>query len=58
MTLGIILKGLNTIHYRSKIDFLFEFIPQLLFMVFIFGYMIATIFIKWSTNWDTYIESG
>ena len=27
MTLGILLKGFNTIYYSRKIDFFFEFLP-------------------------------
>lgn len=27
MTLGIFLKGANTIYFRNYIDFIFEFIP-------------------------------
>ena len=37
MLFAIILKGLNSIHNRNKIDFFFEFIPQLIFMFSIFG---------------------
>jgi V-type H+-transporting ATPase subunit a len=51
MTFGIVLKGMNTIYFNNYIDFIFEFIPQLIFMVSFFGYMIVMIFIKWSINW-------
>jgi V-type H+-transporting ATPase subunit a len=27
MSLGIFMKGLNAIHFKSGIDFLFEFLP-------------------------------
>jgi V-type H+-transporting ATPase subunit a len=35
--LGIILKGMNAFHFSEPIDFLFEVIPQILFMVCTFG---------------------
>ena len=49
--LGIVLRGLNAIYFKSKVDFIFEFIPQILFMSFLFGYMLIMIFVKWSVNW-------
>eukprot|EP01017_Pseudomicrothorax_dubius_P037966 TRINITY_DN562_c0_g1_i6.p1 TRINITY_DN562_c0_g1~~TRINITY_DN562_c0_g1_i6.p1 ORF type:complete len:853 (-),score=233.70 TRINITY_DN562_c0_g1_i6:186-2744(-) len=51
MILGIFLKAVNAIHFGSTLDFVFEFIPQLLFMCCTFGYMAITFFIKWSTDW-------
>ena len=52
MILGIIMKGLNDIHFKNGIGFIFEFIPQLIFMSMLFGYMNVMIFIKWATNWS------
>ena len=52
MTLGIILRGSNNIYFNDSIGFIFEFIPQLLFMLLLFGYMILLIFIKWSTDYS------
>jgi V-type H+-transporting ATPase subunit a len=52
MIAGNFFKGANAIHFRSKTDFFFEFIPQLVFMSCIFGYMILMILIKWCTSWD------
>ena len=52
MTLGIILKGLNAIYYKNYVDCFFVFIPQLIFMLLLFGYMDALIFLKWSVNYD------
>ena len=42
---------MNAIHFDSKVDFIFEFVPQIIFMSMLFGYMIIMIFIKWSINW-------
>ena len=47
MVMGIFMKGWNALYFKSKLDFFFEFLPQLCFMVFMFGYMILMIFIKW-----------
>jgi V-type H+-transporting ATPase subunit a len=52
MTLGVILKGFNAIYFNNSIDFFFEFIPRLLFLVGFFGYMNAMIMIKWVTDWS------
>lgn len=47
MTLGIILKGANSLHFKSKLDFFFEFIPQILLLLALFGWMDALIIGKW-----------
>eukprot|EP00919_Chromeraceae_sp_WS-2016_P031100 GHVR01073531.1.p1 GENE.GHVR01073531.1~~GHVR01073531.1.p1 ORF type:complete len:503 (+),score=174.39 GHVR01073531.1:219-1511(+) len=52
MTIGILCKGINSILRRNRTDFLFEFLPQLLFMLCIFGYMDYLIVIKWLTPTD------
>jgi V-type H+-transporting ATPase subunit a len=52
MTLGILLKGMNALHEGKHIDFWFEFLPQLIFMVAFFGYMNFMIIVKWITNWS------
>jgi V-type H+-transporting ATPase subunit a len=52
MTFGIVLRGVNAVYFQSVIDFVCEFIPQIIFMTLLFGYMVAMIFIKWTTNWD------
>ena len=52
MILGLFLKGINGIYFGDYIDFFFEFIPQLIFMCLLFGYMILMIYIKWGTDWS------
>ena len=52
MILGLFLKGINGIYFRDYIDFFFEFIPQLIFMCLLFGYMCLMIYIKWGTDWS------
>ena len=51
MTVGIFMKGANSIYFSNYKDFIFEFIPQLLFLSTTFGYMCVTIIIKWLKNW-------
>jgi len=58
MIFGIVLKCLNAIHYENKLDLLLEGIPQLLFMIFLFGYMNALIILKWSVDWTESIKAG
>ena len=52
MTLGIVLKGLNALHEKDFSEFIFIFIPQILMMLILFGYMDFLIFIKWNTEYD------
>jgi V-type H+-transporting ATPase subunit a len=52
MIFGIILRGMNAVHFNNYLDFVFEFIPQLIFMTTFFGYMLFMIFIKWSIDWS------
>lgn len=51
MSLGILMKGFNAAYFRSITDFVFEFLPQIIFMSCTFGYMCFTILLKWSTEW-------
>jgi len=57
MSLGIFLKGANAIYFKSAVDFICEFIPQLVFFVGIFGYMMLLIFMKWLINWTPVLEA-
>ena len=51
MLIGIILKGLNALFERDLVEYVFVFIPQLIFMIILFGYMDLLIFLKWNTNY-------
>jgi len=51
MSLGIFISALNAIHFRKLYNFLFEFIPQVLFLGCTFGYMCFLIIYKWCINW-------
>ena len=52
MSLGILLKASNALYFRKKLDFYFEFIPQIVLLWCIFGYMITLILVKWLTFYD------
>ena len=54
MLLGIFMKLLNAIYFRSGLDIAFEFVPQLLFMLSIFGYLCFIILYKWFTPYMQY----
>ena len=47
MLVGIAFSCCNHVHYRQPLSVLFDFVPQLLFMLATFGYMVFLIFYKW-----------
>lgn len=49
---GILIKGSNDLYFHNKTQFLTEFIPQLLFMLSTFGYMVFCIVMKWFTDFS------
>ena len=49
MLIGVALKFANSMFFKNKTDFVFECIPQLLFMLAFFGYMDWMIMYKWVT---------
>lgn len=53
MCLGIVMSAFNFVHFKKRLEFYFEFIPQLIFMLSIFGYMCFLIFLKWNTDFLT-----
>lgn len=56
MSIGIFLKGLNALYFKRRVDFYFEFIPQLVLLWVLFGFMDFLIIFKWLTNFS--IVSG
>lgn len=57
MTLGIILSALNAVHFKKKYNLYCEFIPQMIFMLGLFGYMCFLIVYKWLIPWtDLYLD--
>lgn len=51
MTLAVCLNVFNHVYYKRKAFVWLEFLPQILFMESIFGYLIFCIMYKWSVNW-------
>ncbi len=52
MSLGICMKGFNAVYFGSKLDFFCEFVPQIILLLVLFGYMDALIVIKWLTDYS------
>ena len=57
MTIGVFLKLLNALYFKRALEVVFEFIPQILFLVLLFGYMDFLIVFKWLTDWQCEITS-
>jgi V-type H+-transporting ATPase subunit a len=53
MTFGLFLKMGNHLFEGDNISLFWEFVPQLIFMMSFFGYMLFLIFYKWTINWRT-----
>lgn len=47
MVFGIFLKAANCLYFKKMVDFYCEFIPQVIFMIVLFGYMDFLIVFKW-----------
>lgn len=58
MTLGVFIKASNALYFRKYMEFVFEFIPQLAFMIVLFGYMDFLIFYKWNIPWTVATAGG
>lgn len=54
MTLGVLVKASNSLYFKKYLDFFFEFIPQLTFLILLFGYMDFLIIYKWTVAWELY----
>jgi len=48
---AIFLKMINTVHFGLWLDFLFEWLPQQIFLFSTFGYMCLLIIKKWTVPW-------
>jgi V-type H+-transporting ATPase subunit a len=54
MSVGVLLKAFNAVHFRKWMDFFFEFVPQIIFLILLFGYMDFLIIYKWTVDWGLY----
>lgn len=52
MTFGVLIKASNSLHFGKLIDFFFEFVPQIAFMLLLFGYMDFLIIYKWTIDYS------
>jgi len=52
MSLGVLMKAFNAIYFRKSVDFWHEFVPQILLLWVLFGYMDILIIMKWTTNYE------
>lgn len=50
MSLGICMKAFNAVYFKNKLDFWYEFVPQIILMLCLFGYMDWMIIAKWTTD--------
>ena len=57
MLFGILMRGINSYYFRQPLDFIFEFLPMVIFMICTFGYMDFMIVIKWLQSWPDANES-
>jgi V-type H+-transporting ATPase subunit a len=53
MCTGIFLSLLNGLYFRKAVNVFGEFVPQILFMLCLFGYMCFLIIWKWCWDWKT-----
>uniref|UniRef100_A0A8C2DGP1 V-type proton ATPase subunit a n=1 Tax=Cyprinus carpio TaxID=7962 RepID=A0A8C2DGP1_CYPCA len=47
MTFGVVLSVFNYLHFRQKFKIYLLFLPELLFLLCLFGYLVFMIFYKW-----------
>ncbi|XP_043654442.1 V-type proton ATPase 116 kDa subunit a1 isoform X7 [Drosophila teissieri] len=61
MIFGVVMSWHNHTYFRNRISLLYEFIPQLIFLLLLFFYMVLLMFIKWikfaATNKKPYNEA-
>ncbi|KAG7211783.1 hypothetical protein KM043_011017 [Ampulex compressa] len=48
MLFGVVVGLWNHLYFKKKINIICEFIPQIIFLMFLFLYMVILMFIKWS----------
>jgi V-type H+-transporting ATPase subunit a len=52
MVLGVVLSLLNHLYFNDMRSVWCEFVPQMLYLCGIFGYLVVMIFVKWSIDWN------
>ncbi|KAA8495064.1 V-type proton ATPase subunit a2 [Porphyridium purpureum] len=51
MFMGLVLSAENARYFARPLDFFCEFVPQAIFLLSIFGYLVVLIFFKWNVDW-------
>src|SRR5690242_16639253 len=51
MSFGICLNVCNYLYFNQKMNIYTEFLPRIIFMLSIFGYLVILIIYKWLTFW-------
>ncbi|KAJ3007269.1 H(+)-transporting V0 sector ATPase subunit a [Thoreauomyces humboldtii] len=51
MSFGICLNVCNYIHFNKRLNIYTDFLPQITFLLSIFGYLVILIIYKWATVW-------
>jgi len=57
MSIGIVIKGLNSVYFKRWPDLFCEVIPGMMMLQFLFGWMDIMIFIKWFHHVDVYDDT-
>lgn len=47
MIFGVCMSVVNMTHFRKRISIVLEFLPQIIFLVLLFAYMVFMMFLKW-----------
>jgi V-type H+-transporting ATPase subunit a len=53
MVAGISMQLVNALHFGHTVDIFLEFMPQMIFMLSLFGWLVFLIFYKWLVTWTT-----
>ncbi|XP_011497363.1 PREDICTED: V-type proton ATPase 116 kDa subunit a isoform 1 isoform X2 [Ceratosolen solmsi marchali] len=61
MIFGVCMSVVNIVHFKKYASFFLEFLPQLIFLLLLFAYLVSLMFIKWviysASNKGRYSES-
>jgi len=58
MSLGVCMKAFNATFFKNKLDLFCEFVPQIILLLVLFGYMDLMIICKWLTNFKGHEHSA